>query len=63
MMDQSPKMTRIISAFSAWAERGLRKGRADATPKDDVQEYEGSIAPVIPNPKLPLTVHGERRPN
>lgn len=63
MTDHSPKMTRILSAFSAWAERGLRKGAAEPAGKPDVQEYEGNIAPVIPNAKLPLTIHGERRPN
>jgi hypothetical protein len=63
MTDQSPKMTRIISAFSAWAERGLRKGTAEPASTPDVQEYEGSVAPVIPNAKLPLTIHGERHPN
>jgi hypothetical protein len=63
MTNQSPKMSRIFTAFSAWAGRGLRVAKPEPATPDDVQEFEGHIAPVIPQAKLPLTVHGERRPN
>lgn len=56
-------MTRIFAAFSTWAARGLRNARPEPAKDDNVQEYESDTAPVIPNQKLPLTVHGERRSN
>jgi hypothetical protein len=51
MKTQTQMMTQIFSAFSAWAERGLRYSRGPvAQPKDDVvQEYEAAVMPVLPH--------------
>ena len=61
-MGQSLKMPGIFAAFGAWADRGLRKGRAQDVQDRDAfgQEYETSVAPIIPGATLPLTLHGER---
>jgi hypothetical protein len=64
MPNTTQKMSHMISAFSAWAGRGLRQAKVTDTPlRDETQEFETAVPPVIPARDLPQSVHANRPTN